>query len=288
MASTTTGQPTATGVIGNRQSAIGNRTALAIAAHPDDIEFYMAGTLLLLKAAGWEIHYLNLSSGHCGSTSMSAAKTRATRRAESQRAARILGAHWHPPMCDDLEIFYDRRTLRRLAATVRDVKPAIVLTHAPQDYMEDHTNTCRLAVTAAFSRGMPNFKTIPPRRAIEGDVTVYHAMPHGLRDGLRRRVFPGAFVNTTSVHATKREALAAHASQKTWLDASQGMDSYLRAMDEMSLAVGKMSRRFRHAEGWRRHLHLGFSAREMDPLASPLRNDYCVNPRYERSLNVGD
>ena len=29
------------------------KTAIAIGAHPDDIEFYMAGTLLLLKKAGW-------------------------------------------------------------------------------------------------------------------------------------------------------------------------------------------------------------------------------------------
>ena len=26
--------------------------------HPDDIEFYMAGTLLLFKQAGYEIHYM--------------------------------------------------------------------------------------------------------------------------------------------------------------------------------------------------------------------------------------
>lgn len=132
-------------------------------------------------------------------------------------------------------------------------------------------NTCRLAVTAAFSRGMPNFRTTPARPAIEGDVTVYHAMPHGLRDGLRRRIVPGLFVNTTNVHTTKREALAAHVSQKAWLDASQGMDSYLIAMDEMSAAVGKMSRRFKHAEGWRRHLHLGFSGENHRPLENALR-----------------
>ena len=269
---------------GNRQSTIGNPTALAVAAHPDDIEFYMAGTLLLLKAAGWEIHYLNLSSGNCGSTVMSAAKTRAKRRGEAKRAAKILGAHWHPPMCDDLEVLYDLKTLRRLAAIVRDAKPAIVLTHSPQDYMEDHMNTCRLAVTAAFSRGMPNFGTTPPHRAIGGDVTVYHAMPHGLRDGLRRRIVPGSFVNTTSVHAAKRQALAAHASQKAWLDASQGMDSYLLAMDEMSLAVGKLSRRFQHAEGWRRHLHLGFSSTDADPLPETLGKDCLINRAYERSL----
>ena len=247
----------------------------------------MAGTLLLLKAAGWEIHYLKLSSGICGSTVMSPAKTRATRRVEAWGAAMIIGARWQPPMCDDLEILYDLKTLRRLAAIIRDVKPAIVLTHSRQDYMEDHMNTCRLTVTAAFSRGMPNFRTTPARRAIEGDVTVYHAMPHGLRDGLRRGVIAGAFVNTTSVHQTKREALAAHARQKVWLDASQGMDSYLLAMDEMSHAVGKMSRRFTHAEGWRRHLHLGFSAAGADPLATTLGRNYFVNSAYERSLSRG-
>jgi LmbE family N-acetylglucosaminyl deacetylase len=153
--------------------------------------------------------------------------------------------------------------------------------------MEDHTNTCRLAVTAAFSRGMPNFRTSPARRPLDADVTVYHAMPHGLRDGLRRRVMPGAFVNTTAVHATKRAALAAHASQQGWLDASQGLDSYLGTLDAMSLAVGRMSGRFRHAEGWRRHLHLGFSAGDADPLAAALGKVYLVNRAYERGLESG-
>ena len=124
-------------------------SAIAIAAHPDDIEFCMAGTLLLLKRAGWEIHCLNLSSGNLGSVEYSSAKTRLVRRGEAKRAAKILGAHWHPPMCDDLEILYEVKTLRRLAAVIRDVKPAVVLTHSPQDYMEDHTNTSRLAVTAS-------------------------------------------------------------------------------------------------------------------------------------------
>ena len=35
-------------------------SAIAIGAHPDDIEFYMAGTLLQLQAAGWTTHYFNL------------------------------------------------------------------------------------------------------------------------------------------------------------------------------------------------------------------------------------
>jgi len=55
-------------------------------------------------------------------------------------------------------------------------------------------------------------------------------------------------------------------------------------MDEMSLAVGRMSRRFKHAEGWRRHLHLGFSSCDRDPLGEALSRKYLINPRHEYSL----
>lgn len=260
------------------------KAALAIAAHPDDIEFLMAGTLLLLGEANWELHYLNLASGNCGSMVNTAAQTRAIRRREAQAAARLLGAHWHAPFVDDAEIFYEDRLLRRVTAVIREVQPTIVLTHSPQDYMEDHMNASRVAVTAAFVRGMPNYRTVPARQATSQPVTVYHALPHGLRDGLRRRLVPGAFVNTTSVHAGKRVALAAHRSQKAWLDATQGMESYLIAMDEMSLAVGRLSRRFEHAEGWRRHSHLGFCAEDDDPLREALGKNYALNRAYERVL----
>src|SRR6185295_7835102 len=88
------------------------KVAMAVAAHPDDIEFMMAGTLFLLKEAGYEIHYLNLAGGNCGSAQHNAARTRSLRRRESRRSAEILGAHYHPGLTDDLEIFYDDRTLR--------------------------------------------------------------------------------------------------------------------------------------------------------------------------------
>jgi LmbE family N-acetylglucosaminyl deacetylase len=259
-------------------------TAIAIGAHPDDIEFYMAGTLLQLKQAGFEIHYLNLASGNCGSVEYNGATTRSIRRREARAAAKRLGAHFHPSLTDDLEIFYTLDLLRRLAAVIRDVKPRIVLTHPPQDYMEDHTNTCRLAVTAAFTRGMPNFKSVPARPVADYEVTLYHAMPHGLCDGLRQRLLPGLFVNTAPVHELKRTALAEHKSQQSWLDVSQGLNSYLLAMEEMSLEVGRMSKRFKHAEGWRRHLHFGFCGPEADPLPRALGRHCFISRAYERRL----
>lgn len=263
-------------------------TAFAIAAHPDDIEFVMAGTLLLLKEKGWDIHYMNLASGNCGSNTMDAQQARIARAREAKEAAEILGAEFHPSICDDLEIVYSVELLRKLAATVRVVNPDIVLTHAPADYMEDHMNTSRLAVTATFARGMPNFRVDPPTPPAEGEATVYHAMPHGLRDGLRKRFVAGAYVDTSSVHDEKRRSLAAHRSQKEWLDTSQGMDSYLLTMDDLSLQTGKQSGKFEFAEGWRRHLHYGFSADEIDPLKEALGDRCLINDDYEASLEHPD
>ena len=182
---------------------------------------------------------------------------------------------------------YTVPTLRKVAAAIRKSKASIVLTHSPVDYMEDHTTTCRLAVTAAFTHGMPNFKTTPATRPYGDDVTVYHAMPHSLCGPLREKIVPGAFVDTTAVHERKIEALAAHASQQDWLDASQGMNSYLKTADDMSRHIGKLSKKFKHAEGWRRHLHYGFSGEELDPLAEVLGKGFHINRDYERSLEKG-
>ena len=245
---------------------------LAIAAHPDDIEFLMAGTLLLLRRAGWTIHYFNIARGNLGSMRWDARKTARVRREEARASARLLGATWHPPICDDLEIFYTDRLLRRVCAVVRKAAPTIVLTHSPEDYMEDHMIASRLAVTAAFARGMPNYRTTPPRRAFPGATTVYHALPHGLCDGLRRPIQPELFIDTSAVQKEKRAYLACHASQKEWLDATQGMDSYLNAMDAFSAEVGRMSGKYKYAEGWRRHAHLGFCAEADDPLRDLLDN----------------
>jgi len=143
----------------------------------------------------------------------------------------------------------------------------------------------RLAVTAAFSRCIPNFKSSPPRAAFNEDVTVYHAMPHGLRDPLRKKVRAGLYVNTASVQEKKRAALALHRSQQHWLTTSQG-DGVHDILEEAAREVGKLSRRFEFAEGWRRHSHVGFSAKEEDPLREALGKACIVDKHYEGSLEL--
>jgi LmbE family N-acetylglucosaminyl deacetylase len=247
-----------------------SRRAFAVAAHPDDIEFMMAGSLILLGQAGYELHYMNIANGSCGSARHSRDEIVSIRRAEAQAAVRSIGAIYHESLVDDLAIFYEKPLLARVAAIMREVAPEILLVQSPADYMEDHQNAARLAVTAAFSRGMPNFPTDPPRPPIGGDVAVYHAQPYGNRDALRQAVRPGLYVDIESVLEQKRTMLACHRSQKDWLDESQGLDSYLNTMVDMAAELGTASRRYRYAEGWRRRLHLGFSAQDGDQLANVL------------------
>ena len=264
-----------------------NEVAIAIGAHPDDIEFYMAGTLLLLKRAGCDIHYFNVANGCCGSQQYNARQLGRIRLAEARRSAKVLGAHYHPPVCNDLEILYDRNPLRRVAAVIREVKPNVILTHPPVDYMEDHTNTCRLVVTAAFAHAMPNFRSVPPRPTADYDTTIYHCIPHSMRDPLRRLVAPEVFVNTAAVLDTQCAALAEHKSQQAWLDSTQGLASMSAKVREVARTVGKLSKKFKFAEGWRRHLHYGFSAEEVDPLREALGKNYFVHRAYERNLEKG-
>jgi LmbE family N-acetylglucosaminyl deacetylase len=231
----------------------------------------MAGTLFLLRSAGWESHYMNIADGCCGSMDHGRAETAATRLKEAQSAAGHLGAHFYPPLVPDLEIFYEKPLLARVASIMRAVAPDVLLVPSPQDYMEDHVNTSRLAVTAAFCRGMINFPVEPYRPTFTNDVVIYHAQPHGNRDILDRLVTPDFMIDIESVLDEKRDMLAAHASQKVWLDKSQGMDAYLEIMRSFAREVaGHAEQPCAFAEGWRRHNPLGFCSPDARPLEKAL------------------
>ncbi len=257
---------------------------LAIAAHPDDIEFMMSGTLMLLGEAGWQLHYMNIANGSHGTATDPVEAIVAKRDAEARAACELIGATFHAPICNDLEVFYTYDMVAKVLAVMRRVQPRIVLAQSPQDYMEDHMNACRLAVTAAFCRGMCNYVSVPALEPVVHDVTVYHAMPYGLRGPMRERIRAGQYVDVTATMQRKREMLACHRSQKEWLDQSQGLDAYLDTMRGFAEEAGEMSGQFEFAEGWRRRSHLGLSAEDDDPLSEELDELVTVDTRYELAL----
>jgi len=260
------------------------KKAFAVACHPDDIEFVMAGTLLLLKQQGYETHYMNIANGSMGTSRYTREEIIDIRRNEAKNAAKILGAVYHESLVDDLGVFYDSATCLKLCSIIRQVEPEILLLQSPQDYMEDHQNSVRLGVTAAFCRGMPLTPVNPPWPPTSQDVTIYHAQPHGNRDEMRRLVRAGLYIDIQSVLEQKKEALAAHESQNSWLDESQKLSAYVENMVTMSREVGTISRAMVYAEGWRRRSHLGFCAADADPLYHALRDVAVVDEEYEHSL----
>lgn len=258
------------------------KTAMAIACHPDDIDFGMSGTLMMLKKAGYEIHYMDVASGSLGTAEYTYDEIKRIRREEAMNAAKTIGAIFHESITDDLEVYYTPELLAKLVPVVREVAPEIILTHGPYDYMEDHTNTGRLAVSAAFCRGMKNFKCTPTE-IVTNDVCVYHSMPHSITDGLRRPLTPEIYVDVTSVIDTKVKGLCCHVSQKNWLDLSQGKDAYIDDLLGKANYWGKRSKTFKQAEGWLRHNHLGFCAPDFNPLVDALKsiNAVYVDPEFE-------
>ena len=251
----------------------GKSRVFAVGAHPDDVEFNMAGTLSLLVKAGFEPHMMNLSRSNLDSNELTEAEITKIRLDEAQRSAGVFGAIHHPPIADDLMIFYDDRLLRKLTAIVREIRPSIVLLPSLNDYMEDHTNTARLVITACFSRAMRHYRSDPPHEATDQDVYLYHAQPHLNRDGMRTLVVPDLFVNVTSEMDTKLHMLGCHESQRQWLDETQGLDDYLESMRQSGMEVARMSGQpdWDFAEGFRQHSHVGFSSRDRDLLAEALQ-----------------
>ena len=216
-------------------------TVFAVAAHPDDIEFNMAGTLILLARAGFAPHTMNISRSNLDSNTLPEDDIKQMRLAEARASAAVIGAVHHPPIADDLMIFYDDKLLRRMAAVVREIRRTIVLLPSLNDYMEDHTNTARLTITACFSRAMPRYTSDPPREPTEQDVYLYHAQPHLNRDGMRTLVVPELYVDITDVMDTKIKMLGCHESQRQWLGETQGLDDYLESMCTTSAELGRMS-----------------------------------------------
>ena len=75
-----------------------SRNVLVIAAHPDDIEFGMSGTIILLAKAGCDIHYMNVANGSCGTAEYDTDTIVSIRLKEAKNAAQSIGATFHPPL----------------------------------------------------------------------------------------------------------------------------------------------------------------------------------------------
>jgi LmbE family N-acetylglucosaminyl deacetylase len=109
--------------------------ALAIGAHPDDVEFGCGATLAKWAVAGCEIHHLICTDGSKGTWDVHAdlAALVATRQDEQRAAARVLGATGEVLFLGrvDGELEADRGTCSEIARWIRRLRPDVLLGHDP-------------------------------------------------------------------------------------------------------------------------------------------------------------
>jgi len=108
--------------------------ALAIGAHPDDIEFGCGATLAKWASFGTVLHHLVLTDGSKGSwdPDRDIAALVATRQDEQRRAASVLGGGAVTFLgYIDGELQNGVEVQRAVAECIRTVRPDVVLSHDP-------------------------------------------------------------------------------------------------------------------------------------------------------------
>jgi LmbE family N-acetylglucosaminyl deacetylase len=184
------------------------KRALCIVAHPDDIEFYCAGVVLMMTARGVVVDFVLATSGDKGARDMAKSRTKVAqiREREQELAADVLGVKRvaflrHP----DAELVEDLVLRKEFVAEIRTTKPDVLLTfdpNVPYRFHPDHRVVGRVALDAAWpsARDPLTFpKAGPPHETAE-------AWCFG---GLQ----PNLEVDVSAVLSKKIEARLAHSSQ---------------------------------------------------------------------------
>jgi bacillithiol biosynthesis deacetylase BshB1 len=119
---------------------------LIIAAHPDDAELGMGGTIAKMVAQGWGIKIVDLTDGE-----PTPFGTKHTRYQETCKATKILGIQER--ICLNMPNRFLKATLRnrrKLAKVIRLTKPDILFGPMCLDWHPDHTAAAKLIQNARF------------------------------------------------------------------------------------------------------------------------------------------
>ena len=146
-------------------------SALAIGAHPDDVEFGAGATLAKWAAAGCVVHHLVCTDGSKGTwdPTQDPAELVATRQVEQRAAAKALGGTGEVAFLGwpDGELDSSLRQRWQVAYWIRRLRPAVVLGHDPWKRYRlhpDHRHAGLLAVEGIVAARDPLFF---PEQALE-------------------------------------------------------------------------------------------------------------------------
>ena len=231
------------------------KTALGIFAHPDDAEMMCAGTLSLLKKREWSIAIATMTPGDKGSAEHSREVLSLIRKQEAENAAGLIKASYHCLGFEDLYISYGREAILKTTDLIRKVRPSVVFTSSPQDYMIDHEITSTIVQTACFSCGVKNMEI--DSETFEPVPYLYYSDPMEGKNKFGEAIPPSIFIDISSEIEVKKNMLKCHESQRSWLLSHHKIDEYILSMENFSKKRGRECNSL-YAEGFRQHLGHGY------------------------------
>jgi LmbE family N-acetylglucosaminyl deacetylase len=215
---------------------------LAIGAHPDDLEILCAGTLARYAQAGHEVVMCLATDGTAGHMIIKPPELAQIREREARAAADVIKAEFIWLGFPDELIFNDRKTRLALVDAIRQARPDVIITHAPNDYHPDHRMVSRLVFDASFVASLPNIETGRPAHPA--------VPPLYYMDTLAGKGFhPTEYVDISATIDIKRQMLACHKSQLKWLKDHDNID-VMEFMEVVARTRGFQCNR-PYAEGFR-------------------------------------
>ena len=200
---------------------------LAFGAHPDDIEFRVAGTLAKYAARGDEVYMCVATDGQIGSYGMSREEIAAMRYKEAQASADLIGAHLIWLGYEDEMLFDNRETRMSFIEAVRIARPDVMFAPpAYKDYNQDHDICGYLAFEARVLATVKLMETEHP--VIDHLPPLFTCTALG---GLTNKTNPQYFVDITDTYETKVNMFKCHASQAGAWSADAFGVSYLDMLE---------------------------------------------------------
>lgn len=184
--------------------------ALAIAAHPDDVEQTCGGTLMRLAESGYRTGVLDLTAGDMGTRG-----TPEQRLEESDRAAQVMRCKFRGNMhMPDARLENSLAARVSVAAEIRKLKPRLVILPYWQGRHPDHYTASAIGYEGAFLAGLKKLDKY----------TDAHRPRKVIYSSLYASVEPSFVVDISAQFERRMEALFCYESQ--YGDHAQGGDLF--------------------------------------------------------------
>src|SRR6185503_4672276 len=175
--------------------------ALAVGAHPDDVELACGGTLVKLISLGYRVGVLDMARGEMGTRGSAEIRAR-----EAEAASKELKLHIRDNLeLPDGHIWLTEESRVKMVRKIRRYRPRVIFTHYWEDPHPDHVHTCQIVREAAHVAGLAKYDAEAGQERFRPQTVAHFMFP--------RTVAPTFVVDVSEFAEQKQKAVASYRSQ---------------------------------------------------------------------------